>query len=158
MLSSLLFLFIISLAFLFPLIITPLLQGLLILSSALLITSLIVNLSSWYAIILFLIYIRGILVTFAYFSASSHNSLFNQISLTPVILIFTISSLLIIFKPLSINIHFFTSNINSNYLLFFPINSSIIILLVSLLFFIIILVVSITSSNNGPMRPFNQYV
>ena len=155
MLSSLILLIILSLSLMFPLILTPLLQGLLILSSALIITGLVVNLSSWYAIILFLVYIRGILVTFAYFSASSHNSTFNQIPSLPIVIIFIISLVLVTLKPISINLHFFSSNINSNYLLFIPINSSIIILLASLLFFIIILVVAITSSNNGPMRPFN---
>nr|QJQ26876.1 NADH dehydrogenase subunit 6 [Osedax rubiplumus]QJQ26889.1 NADH dehydrogenase subunit 6 [Osedax rubiplumus] len=158
MLSSLFILVILSASFLFPMMSTPLLQGLIILSTALLITGLVVNMSSWYAIILFLIYISGMLVTFAYFSASSHNKSMNQTPAMPMLAIILMSSVMVFLKPVSLNLHFFQSNMNSNYLLFFPMNSSIIVLLVSLLFFIMILVVSITSSNNGPMRPFMSYV
>lgn len=68
----------ISRVFLFPLIAQPLSLGLsIIVSSLFLCTLTALTLSSWYAYILFLIYVGGLLVMFAYVAALSPNVLFS---------------------------------------------------------------------------------
>ena len=68
----------VSRVFLFPLIAQPLSLGLsIIISSLFLCTLTALTLSSWYAYILFLIYVGGLLVMFAYVAALSPNVLFR---------------------------------------------------------------------------------
>jgi len=68
----------ISRVFLFPLMAQPLSLGLsIIISSLFLCTLTALTLSSWYAYILFLIYVGGLLVMFAYVAALSPNVLFT---------------------------------------------------------------------------------
>nr|WOC29682.1 NADH dehydrogenase subunit 6 [Koreoleptoxis friniana] len=64
--------------FLFPLMAQPLSLGLSIMFSTMFLCVLIaMHLSSWYAYILFLIYVGGLLVMFAYVAALSPNTLFS---------------------------------------------------------------------------------
>jgi len=68
----------ISRVFIFPLIAQPLSLGLSIMVSSLFLCTLTaLTLSSWYAYILFLIYVGGLLVMFAYVAALSPNVLFT---------------------------------------------------------------------------------
>nr|YP_010415000.1 NADH dehydrogenase subunit 6 [Littoraria intermedia]URW97522.1 NADH dehydrogenase subunit 6 [Littoraria intermedia] len=68
----------ISSVFLFPLMAQPLSLGLCIMISTLLLCSLTAaTLSAWYGYILFLIYVGGLLVMFAYVAALSPNMLFS---------------------------------------------------------------------------------
>nr|YP_009925551.1 NADH dehydrogenase subunit 6 [Tanea lineata]QNH82274.1 NADH dehydrogenase subunit 6 [Tanea lineata] len=70
--------FLLSSVFLFPLMAQPLSLGLSIMISTLLMCMLTAMLlSSWYGYILFLIYVGGLLVMFAYVSALSPNVLFS---------------------------------------------------------------------------------
>jgi NADH-ubiquinone oxidoreductase chain 6 len=65
--------------FLFPLIIQPLRLGLAIILSTIFLCILVaIYLSSWYGYILFLIYVGGLLVMFAYVAALSPNTLFAR--------------------------------------------------------------------------------
>lgn len=83
-----------SRVFIFPLIAQPLRLGLSIMISTLLICTLTaILLSSWYGYILFLIYVGGLLVIFAYVSALSPNVLFSSIG---ALVFFSILSILLI--------------------------------------------------------------
>lgn len=134
------------------LILTPIHLGLTILIIALS-TSIIFALinSSWIAFLLFLIYVRGILVIFAYFIAISPNIETNFTK--PIFLIIPTLLIFIIIRTTiySINTNFI-SNTNTFYSLS---NGSTLIILALTLLLTIIIVVKITSSNKGPLRPFN---
>ena len=83
----------VSLSLIFPLMAQPLSLGLAIIISTLFICLLrAIFLSSWYGYILFLIYVGGLLVMFAYVAALSPNMLFKRAS--PVIVLFIIFRLL----------------------------------------------------------------
>lgn len=108
--------------------------------------------SSWFGFIIFLIYIGGILVMFAYFVAIQPNQQFNL--KTPFF--FTV---LCIFN-LPINIYPVTLNliVDSNWWirsLFFIDNVMIIVLLGVVLFLALVIVVKITTFSISSLRPFN---
>lgn len=109
------------------------------------------NLSSWYAIILFLIYVGGLLVIFSYFVRLRSND--------PIILKRKIHFIIIptiLYKSLNLQI---SSNLYNNSqinILYKPINIITILLITIALLVIIIIVIKIVKSNNGPLRGFNQ--
>jgi len=109
------------------------------------------NLSSWYAIILFLIYVGGLLVIFSYFVRLRSND--------PMILKRKIHFIIIptiLYKSLNLQI---SSNLYNNSqinILYKPINIITILLITIALLVIIIIVIKIVKSNNGPLRGFNQ--
>jgi len=114
--------------------------------------------NSWFALIIFLVYIGGILVIFAYFTALTPN---QPLGLSIIITIsrlafFTFLALIsssnrIIPSIISSN---YVSNINPITIMFNPYNSALLFLLASILFFILVAVVKITNITNGPLRPF----
>lgn len=92
----------ISRVFIFPLMAQPLRLGLSIIVSSLLLCSLTaLTISSWYAYILFLIYVGGLLVIFAYVAALSPNVLFAGAgSLISFVLAFLVLRVLLYSWPL----------------------------------------------------------
>ena len=109
--------------------------------------------SSWYAFLVFLIYVGGILVIFAYFTATSPNQQINNIKkllLSIIIRFTTLISIIIlinyyeIIEPRSYQIiSIFSSN-----------NSYILIGITFILLLTIIIVVKLASRSKGPLRSF----
>lgn len=133
----------------------PLTMGIVILCIAITLTLIFSSIiSSWIAFLIFLIYVRGILVIFAYFVSLIPNQPTNIITtLTPLIIFTVLSSITFIFIMPS-NTH--TSKfINAFYTQF---NFPILIILALTLLLAIIVVVKIVTNNKGPLRPFIKYV
>jgi hypothetical protein len=145
---------IISLSIFTLLINTPISIGLTILFIAIIISILFASiLSSWIAFLIFLIYIRGTLVIFAYFVAIAPNkTIFFQIQIPLIILtppmIFTLCKS----SKFPINFSHITIQTNTFYR-----NRSIptLIILALILLLTIIIVVKVSSSSKGPLRSFN---
>lgn len=137
------------------LIINPLTLALTILIIALSVALLFgIYLSSWIAFLVFLIYIGGIIVIFAYFVAIAPNIPINITWPS----IFSISTLILLilfirtnpFKPNSTPIHSIILNT------FYSIEHiETLILLALILLLTIIIVVKLVSLTKGPLRPFN---
>ena len=114
--------------------------------------------NSWFAIIIFLIYIGGILVIFAYFSALTPN---QPLGITPILLsafLALIVVILLFYTPHSTSPNTFApANLDIIYsitTLYFPRNTFLLLLLATTLFFILVAVVKIATLSNGPLRPF----
>nr|YP_009131440.1 NADH dehydrogenase subunit 6 [Escarpia spicata]AIL54800.1 NADH dehydrogenase subunit 6 [Escarpia spicata] len=133
----------------------PVTQGLFILLISLTSTIMLLLMSSWYAIILFLIYISGMLVMFAYFSATSQNSKLEINLLFPsMIFMFSMSMMILILIPPHLNSNFFLSLTDSQSDLFISFNIPILTFLISILFLALICIVKICTKDKGPLRPF----
>lgn len=132
--------------------------GLLILFIALLIASFYASLiSSWLAFLIFLIYIGGILVIFAYFLALTPNTpiSFSSSSLISSLTLFLIT---LLYLP---SLFTWRIPIKSSKLIesiFTLYNFSILISLTLILFLSIVVIVKISRSNKGPLRAFISYV
>lgn len=137
--------------------INPLSLGIVILITALTLTliySLI--LTSWIAFLIFLIYIGGILVIFAYFVALTPNQQKTEVLIIPIFITFFISIFTIFIlntKPIIINI-----NIKYIYTFYITRNIQLLLVLALILLFTIIVVVKLVTNNKGPLRPFYNYV
>nr|QWT70102.1 NADH dehydrogenase subunit 6 [Arctonoe vittata] len=114
--------------------------------------------NSWFSIIIFLVYIGGMLVMFAYFSALTPN---QPLGLTIMIPLTTLAFIMIFLTSYYSNplmMSFLTSNLtgglNSITFMFNSQNSALLLLLASILFFILVAVVKITNISFGPLRPF----
>nr|ALS46298.1 NADH dehydrogenase subunit 6 [Glycinde armigera] len=151
--TSILSLITISLGFSIILTFTPLTLGLWVLTLALATASLISSLvSSWFAYIMFLIYIGGMLVMFAYFVAIQPNQ--HLYITTPIFLFFITLILTPIYSIPTTTYHINYNNwwISS---LFEMINISSLTLMALILFLALVSVVKITFMNRAPLRPFN---
>lgn len=114
------------------------------------------TLSSWIAFLLFLIYVRGILVIFAYFVALSPNQQINKFIVIPSITFLLTVTMAIIWINIYPNISpTFQYLINTFYT---NINIPILIIIAIILFLAIVVVVKIVTNNKGPLRPFIKYV
>lgn len=154
MLSLVILLFITSLSINLFFIINPLSLGISILLIALLISILFsYSISSWIAFLIFLIYVRGILVIFAYFISLTPNLTINMPS---VIRFITVSILLLITisYTLHINILTNTSHLSCHNTLYLRLNSPSLIIIAIILLLTIIIVIKITTYSKGPLRPF----
>nr|WLD05587.1 NADH dehydrogenase subunit 6 [Oasisia sp. n. MM-2023] len=152
---SLILSFMATLTFSLMLSFNPVTQGTFILLIALTSTVMLLLMSSWYAIILFLIYISGMLVMFAYFSATSQNSKLEINFLFPsMITMFLMFMMIFILTPPHLNSNFFPSLVNSQSDLFISSNIPILIFLISTLFLALICIVKICLKDKGPLRPF----
>lgn len=135
----------------------PINLGLIILITALLTAPLFSILhSSWIAFLLFLIYVSGILVIFAYFIAVTPNI---EIQLLRPFLI-AILSLTILIPTIIIYHKIIPTHHESLHLntLYSPEIIPLLLLLAIILLLTIIIVVKITTLNKGPLRQFLKYV
>lgn len=138
---------------------TPLLIGIWVLLIALTISWLRrIIYRTWFAIVIFLIYIGGILVIFAYFTALTPN---QSLGFGLLIISFIITNIitLLLFNysySLSPNILFTpNSNINISIItLYYPLNTFLLLIIASTLFLILVAVVKIALITKGPLRPF----
>merc|ERR1712141_120537 len=135
---------------------SPLFIGLWIIRLALVIAiSTSIILTSWLGIIMFLIYVGGLLVIFAYFVALTPNLLIESKTIT---LILTLSTPLIF---LSVRIILISDNKLFSDITQLPLrfliseNLYTITLIALTLFFALVAVVKICSTFSSPLRPFN---
>jgi NADH-ubiquinone oxidoreductase chain 6 len=146
-----------ALAISLPLASTPLTLGLWVLILALIIATWLSLITlSWFRIILFLIYIRGMLVIFAYFVAITPNYTIPNKLLTYAVTLLFISCVATLTQTILIPMHF-TEEIlpSAQQFIFKPSQRTILIFLVVLLFLAMVLTVKISDRNQGPLRPFN---
>ena len=115
--------------------------------------------NSWFAFIIFLIYIGGILVIFAYFTALTPN---QPLGLSSIIILSFISFIAITLVSFILKLpgpNLFSNGLTdfsqSITILYIPINSNILLLLASILFFVLVAVVKVANINKGPLRPFH---
>lgn len=149
--------FSLSIALSLPLAPSPLFLGLYIIILALSI-SLFLSFSaaSWLGLFIFLIYVGGLLVIFAYFVALTPNLL---ISGANIVILTTLSfltlTLLINFIPISTNINISSTRKHNMFSLLLIVNSSSLIILALVLFIALVAVVKLCSYSSSPLRPFN---
>jgi hypothetical protein len=148
---------ILALALSLPVTATPLLIGLWILILALVLAAWISTLSlSWFRIILFLIYVRGILVIFAYFVAITPNQTIPSKYLKTSLFFLTLACFLTVRIQLIAPINFSNdTHFPIQQYLFTLTQRQILIFLVVLLFLAIVLAVKISDRSQGPLRPFH---
>lgn len=111
------------------------------------------NIRSWYAFLIYIIYVGGILVIFAYFVTLSPN---QKLKIKSYFLTFIITFLVLII-PLIINKSYWPSKNNQIYdrqELYNFLNLRVVILIVFLLLVILLIVVKIINTSKGPLRPF----
>nr|UFZ13931.1 NADH dehydrogenase subunit 6 [Protochauliodes sp.] len=151
----------------------PLAMGLVLLIQTTLISIISGNIMKtfWFAYLLFLIMLGGMLVLFIYmtslasnekFSFSMNNLLFNSFILMILTLIFMFSdNFIMIINNLNIDMNFMNNfiTIKENHLDLIKLYNypimNITLLLVNYLFLTLIIVVKITNINYGPLRQFN---
>nr|AIL54892.1 NADH dehydrogenase subunit 6 [Spirobrachia sp. YL-2014] len=145
----------ISLLMSFALISNPMSLSLNILILAFISSILISFFSSWMAILMFLIYISGMLIMFIYFAAISMKKKMEFINSFPM-MIFIFFNFLIFypFSNLSLNYMFDLKLIPSSIYLLLNSNYNMLIFLIMFLFLSLIIVVKIIFSNKSPLRPF----
>nr|YP_009773424.1 NADH dehydrogenase subunit 6 [Chiton albolineatus]QIZ12647.1 NADH dehydrogenase subunit 6 [Chiton albolineatus] len=160
----LLFCLVLSIIFILPLIFQPLSLGLLILINSLLMSLCLFYVGeSWYGFILFLIYVGGMLVMFAYVTALTPNLKFKEGGVFSLF-IFIFSFWLLLMTNIEffgvsgdmskegLMFEFLFHNFGASLFSFFNFNS--IIGLVLVLLFILLCVVKICFVNKGALRPF----
>nr|QGZ10067.1 NADH dehydrogenase subunit 6 [Eisenia balatonica] len=133
---------------------TPIILGLNILIMALLLSSVFASfISSWFAFLIFLIYVGGMLVMFAYFLALTPN---QQMSYSnnlfyALVLMATFSSLT---YTIGIKSPTMMEFYQGNSLLYLKMTAPFLVILALILLFTMIIVVKLTSRSKGPLRPF----
>nr|AOR07216.1 NADH dehydrogenase subunit 6 [Mesenchytraeus hydrius] len=133
----------------------PLTMGLLILLLALLLSiTFSMSMSSWVALLIFLIYIGGMLVMFSYFVAITPN---QNLSMLLLLSVLTCSAATLVFIAFMLNMNL---PINSEYIsqtniMYESYNVSILIMLALILLFTMVIVVKVSIHNKGPLRPFS---
>nr|QED22467.1 NADH dehydrogenase subunit 6 [Amynthas sp. SC201006-03] len=134
---------------------TPIMLGINILAMALLLSAtLATSMSSWYALLVFLIYVGGMLVMFAYFLAltpnqqmpTTSNAIYMVMTLTMLTMVMVITKTKI-FIPLETN--------QDNMYLYSMSVAPILIVLALILLLTMLIVVKLTNRSKGPLRPFN---
>lgn len=148
-----------SIALSFPIALTPSNAAIWILFMAFILTiNFAINYRSWISLIIFLIYIGGMLVIFSYFSALSPNSIIPNYTLGFALFY---SSIIIfsLFLISKIHIPNISSSPNPSHSIiissiYFPRTSIILLITALVLFFTIVRVVKISKRNMGPLRPF----
>nr|WCS91607.1 NADH dehydrogenase subunit 6 [Eisenia nordenskioldi pallida] len=132
---------------------TPIILGANILIMSLLLSVVFASsISSWFAFLVFLIYVGGMLVMFAYFLAltpnqqmSYNSTMYSMISL----IIFSIMT-----YTMNIKIPLISEFYHGNSLLYLKTTAPFLIFLALILLFTMIIVVKLTTLSKGPLRPF----
>uniref|UniRef100_A0AAU6QGB0 NADH dehydrogenase subunit 6 n=1 Tax=Prionospio fallax TaxID=3050094 RepID=A0AAU6QGB0_9ANNE len=135
---------------------SPLMMGLWIIFLALWMAIFIsLSLTSWLGLMMFIIYVGGLLVMFAYFVALTPNLLIEGTTMiTAAMSTLSTSLVFITLTPISsFNYFSYTSNFPLNYLL--SMNAFTIIILAVTLFLALVAVVKLCSSYSAPLRPFS---
>nr|YP_009162057.1 NADH dehydrogenase subunit 6 [Ramisyllis multicaudata]AKS48923.1 NADH dehydrogenase subunit 6 [Ramisyllis multicaudata] len=133
---------------------TPIMLGMLVIMLALLTTLMSMTfLPSWLSMIIFIVYVGGLLVMFSYFLAIQMNFLIKNNMLSPLLLMLGTLWLLLMMTytplaPLSM-----TNSINHPTLLMTPMNSPTTIIIALNLLLILIIVVFLTHLQHSPLRP-----
>lgn len=134
---------------------TPIILGINILTIALLLSArLATSIRSWYAFLVFLIYVGGILVIFTYFLALTPN---QQIPTTrnAIYILITLATLTIVAIITKTKISI-PQEIHQDNTYLYSINTSpILIVLALVLLLTMVIVVKLTNRSKGPLRPFN---
>jgi len=112
-----------------------------------------IELSSWLAIILFLIFVGGLIIIFSYFVRLRSN---DRIPI--YVKLYTIFIPIIILKLLGIHAHRLPYYNPKIYSLYSPINLIILLAITIILLFIIILITKIVKTYNAPLRGFSRSV
>nr|AVW86207.1 NADH dehydrogenase subunit 6 [Pisione sp. YZ-2018] len=136
---------------------SPLTLGLWILFFALVISFNIgFMMSSWFAFIIFLIYVGGMLVMFAYFSALSPNQPLHMLKML-FMLLTTIGLIMFMSLPFnSLSFSFSNPTVSLSIMsLYITSNIPILLFMALVLFFILVAVVKIASINSGALRHFS---
>lgn len=134
---------------------TPIMLGVNILAIALLLSATLASsLRSWYAFLVFLIYVGGILVIFAYFLALTPN---QQIPTKRniIFILITIVTLTTVILVTDIKLSIPKEIVQGNSYLYLINNTPILIILALILILTIVIVVKLTTRSKGPLRPFN---
>lgn len=134
---------------------TPIILGINILAiSLLLAASLATRISPWYAFLVFLIYVGGMLIIFAYFLALTPN---QQIPTTRNIIYILVTLVaLTIVAIITKTKTYIPIEIQQDNTYLYSINTSpILIVLTLILLLTILIVVKLTNRSKGPLRPFN---
>ena len=158
MILSLLILTITATTFTASIAFNPLTIGLIILFLALTLSVIFsLSISSWVALLIFLIYIGGILVIFSYFVAITPNQNLSVIAvisilLSSILILIFISFMLDMLIPINIAYSTQTNIIYEQY------NIQTLIILALILLFTMVVVVKVSIHNKGPLRPFFNYV
>nr|ALS46247.1 NADH dehydrogenase subunit 6 [Glycera unicornis] len=131
---------------------SPLTLGLWILMLALLTAAAAaLSMASWFGFIIFLIYVGGMLVMFAYFSAIQPNQQFKMT--TPL----TATTITCLALPLYHNDATTNTLTNTNWwvsAMYDPVNTPSLIFLALVLFLALVSIVKISFLNRAPLRPF----
>nr|QGZ10014.1 NADH dehydrogenase subunit 6 [Eisenia nordenskioldi nordenskioldi] len=133
---------------------TPIILGMNILIMALLLSAVFASfISSWFAFLIFLIYVGGMLVMFAYFLALTP----NQQILNPnntIYSLFSMTTLSFLTYYIDIKIPPMMEFYQGNTLLYLKPTAPFLILLAMVLLLTMIIVVKLTTLSKGPLRPF----
>lgn len=133
---------------------TPIILGANILAMSLLLSAVFAAfIRSWFAFLIFLIYIGGILVIFAYFLALTPNQQISNFNTLPYILI-SITTFSVLTYVTNIKIPIISNMCQGNTILYISNTAPFLILLALILLLTIIIVVKLTSRSRGPLRPF----
>nr|YP_011008851.1 NADH dehydrogenase subunit 6 [Oligobrachia dogieli]WPV72841.1 NADH dehydrogenase subunit 6 [Oligobrachia dogieli] len=144
-----------SLIFSFTLLTNPMSMTISILMMALLGSLTLSLFSSWMAILMFLVYVSGMLIMFIYFSAISMNKKLEFMNILPMF--FTLLFMLFyLFSFLSLSLNTFFSSLLFFSSLTFFLKSNIFMLFIFILFllFSLIIVTKISFISKTPLRPF----
>lgn len=136
---------------------SPISLGLWVIMSTLIISSTIsVLIPSWFSLTIFLIYVGGLLVIFAYFLSIQPN---QQIKILKILFTLTLSALLL--TPITMALNLPHTQEKTNYTIItemlVPYNIQIFAFLALALFLALVAVVKVTKIYMGPLRPF-KYV
>nr|BDQ43893.1 NADH dehydrogenase subunit 6 [Amynthas tokioensis]BDQ44374.1 NADH dehydrogenase subunit 6 [Amynthas tokioensis]BDQ44426.1 NADH dehydrogenase subunit 6 [Amynthas tokioensis] len=134
---------------------TPIMLGINILIMALLLSATLASsMSSWYALLVFLIYVGGMLVMFAYFLALAPN---QQMSTKSNMVYVAMTLIILTFVAIMTDNQIFINQEmgQDNTYLYSMSTAPVLILLALILLLTMVIVVKLTNRSGGPLRPFN---
>uniref|UniRef100_A0AAU7YQH1 NADH dehydrogenase subunit 6 n=1 Tax=Amynthas bubonis TaxID=3229772 RepID=A0AAU7YQH1_9ANNE len=134
---------------------TPIMLGINILAMALLLSAtLATSMSSWYAFLVFLIYVGGMLVMFAYFLALSPNQQMPT-KMNTIYMVMTMTTLMVVSTLTDMKMFIPQETSQDNSYLYSTGTAPILVLLALILLLTMVIVVKLTNRSGGPLRPFN---